>query len=499
MSSKDVKTGVTASATTTRQYGEEPAGVSLMDLALSVRKHIVTAIVGFAVVLGAVGAYTLLATPNYTATAELFASYDFSTATTEDISAITMAGSYISNQIKSYPDLAKTQAVLDPVIRKLGLQTTAKGLSEGITVTNPEDTLLVRVEVESDEAAQSQRIADSVAESLSEVVASSLYSTSNSLIKLEVVQHASLPQQPSTPNIKLNVLLGLVVGLMVGLAAAIVKDMADTRLHSAQDLEKLAHAALLGSIPESEVVVSKTPVVINEPGALVSEEYRRIRSNLSFTLPVEGEQSRLIVLTSTDSGEGKTTTAVNLAVAFAENESRVLLIDADLRHSSVADKMNIDGTAGLSHVLSGQARVVDVVQTYWKPNLHIMPAGVRPPNASLLLNSATMQCLLGQALKQYDYVIVDTTPMSIAADASVFGRISDGIVLVAGRERCDIKELTAIVEQFDNAEVPILGTIFNFAERVKRHNGNYYYYASDRKSKRGSRTRQPKGDSSTRR
>jgi capsular exopolysaccharide synthesis family protein len=213
----------------------------------------------------------------------------------------------------------------------------------------------------------------------------------------------------------------------------------------------------------------------------VAEEYRRVRSNLSFIAPVEGLNSRLIVVTSTEPGEGKTTTSVNIAAAFAENGSRVLLIDADLRHPSVADKVGLEGAVGLSHVLSGQANVADVVQRYWKANLHVMPAGPKPPNASILLNSTTMEAMVAQALKQYDYVIIDTTPMTIAADAGMFGRMGNGVIMVVGRGVCDKKDLSSTLSQLKNVEVPVIGTVLNYAEQSKKHHGNYYYYDTEGK------------------
>ena len=119
----------------------------------------------------------------------------------------------------------------------------------------------------------------------------------------------------------------------------------------------------------------------------------------------------------------------------------MLLIDADLRHPSVAKHLGIEGHAGLAHVLSGQMTPKDVVQSYWKPNLHILPAGKRPANASILLNSDTMEALVKQALTQYDYVLIDTAPMTVSNDGVVFGRLANGIVLVTGKGVTEKKDL----------------------------------------------------------
>lgn len=459
----------------------QDSGLTIMDMILAIRKYVVIVILGLVVVLVLVGVYTFTSAPKYTAYSELYATYDNSTSDSESINDINTAGSYISNQIKSYPSLTKTQAVLDPVIQQMGLKMSVPELADQITVSNPEDTMLIDISVETDDPSQSQKIANAVADSLSKTVKSSLYSSKNSPVKLAVVQKATLPTSPSSPNVKLNLLIGLILGIIVGILAALLRDMTDTRLSSIQDLRRITAAPLLGSIPTSDAVKQASPAVIDDPNSMIAEEYRRIRGNLSFIAPVEGTHARLLVVTSTLPGEGKTSTSTNLAAAFAENGSRVLLIDADLRHPSVSNKLEIDGSVGLSHVLSNQANVADAVQRYWKNDLHIMPAGPKPPNASLLLNSQIMEAMIQQALRQYDYVILDTTPLDVAADAGLFGRIGKGIVLVGGRGVCDKKELTNVVTQLKNLNVPIIGTIFNFAEQHKSHKGNYYYYDSEGK------------------
>ncbi|MGO3357804.1 MAG: polysaccharide biosynthesis tyrosine autokinase [Bifidobacterium crudilactis] len=456
-------------------------GLTVLDLLKAVRKHFLTSAIGFGVILVFTVALSVLVTPKYSASSELFASYDDQSTASQDISSINTAGSYISTQIKTYPSLVTTQAVLDPVISELNLDMTVEELGELVAVTNPANTMLIDISVETDNAAQSQKIANAVAESLSNTVKSSLYSSSNSPVKLAVVQKATLPDSPSSPNIKLNLLIGIVLGIIVGILAALVKDMTDTRLSSVRDLQNITNAPLLGSIPDNDAVKQGAPVVSSAPSSLVAEEYRRVRANLSFIAPVKGLNSRLIVVTSTEPGEGKTTTSVNIAAAFAENGSKVLLIDADLRHPSVATKIGLEEAVGLSHVLSGQANVADVVQRYWKANFHIMPAGPKPPNASLLLNSSTMEAMVVQALKQYDYVIVDTTPMTIAADAGMFGRMGNGVVMVVGRGICDKKDLATTLQQLGNVDVPVIGTVLNYAEQPKKHHGNYYYYDTEGK------------------
>lgn len=458
------------------------SGVTLMDMLRIIRKHVIAAIITFVVVFAAVCAYTLLTPPKYSSTAQVFATYSDSAPNSGDISTINSASSYISNQIKSYPTLATTESVLQPVIDDLGLTVTVKQLAAQLTVTNPSQTAFVNITVEDASPQQSAAIANAVAQSLSSVVQNSLYaSDQKSPVKLSVVQQAYEPTSPSSPKVALNMAIGIAAGAILGVFVALIKDLLSTRIQEAHDLQEIIDAPIMGRIPDDEALKSSTPVIISAPSSSIAEEYRRIRTNLSFTQPVEGTKSRLVVISSVSPNEGKTTTSCNIAATLAENGASVLLIDADLRHPSVADKLSLEGNAGLAHVLSGQAAVKDVVQRYWKPNLHIMPAGPKPPNASALLNSLTMKELIKQALTQYDYVLVDTSPMIVANDAAIFGAMGNGIVLVSGRDVTDKRELRDIAAQLDNLDVSVTGFVFNFAKEGKKSSsyGNYYYDDDD--------------------
>lgn len=471
---------------------ETEDGITLMDLFRIVRKHILWGIITFVVVFAAVCAYTFLVPPTYSATAQVFATYsDSSVQDDNNISNFSNASTYISNQIQSYPTLATTEAVLKPVIDDLGLDTTVANLAGQITATNPTNTAFVNITAETGDAKQASDIANSVAESLSNVVEKSLHASSKeSPVKLSVVQRAAEPVTPSSPNVALYLAVGLVAGLILGVFATLIRDLMATRVKESRDLQDIINAPIMGRIPTDESLQERgKPLIISNPSGRITEEFRRIRTNLSFTSKVEGSDARMIVISSVEPSEGKTTVSVNVAVALAENGAKVLLIDADLRHPSVADHIGLEGGAGLTHVLSDQATVKDAVQRYWKPNLHILPAGPKPLNASMLLNSKTMSKLLDTALHTYDYVIVDTAPLVVADDAAVFGAKGNGIVLVSG---CDVtmkRDLKEIAVQLDNLNVPVMGFVFNFAkERKVSANGTYYYYYDEggKKSRRKS-------------
>ena len=463
--------------------GSRPSGITFADIVVIIRKHIATAAICFAVIVGVAGAYAFLAAPQYSATAQVIATYNAAQdgGNSDDITQQNTGGTYVSNQIKSYPTLATTETVLKPVISQLGLDVSVKDLSNQLTVSNPSNTAFVNITATAGDAKQSATIANAVADSLRTIVEHDLYAKGAAApIKLTVVQRAATPQEPSAPNKKLCIAAGVVLGLIVGIIAALLKDLLRTKVEEASDVRGIVHASALGSIPKNEALEGTRPVIITEPNGSVTEEYRRIRTNIKFLevnkTPGHGQ---LLVISSTSPSEGKTTTAVNTAAVLAENGAKVLLIDADLRHPSVAHHLGIEGNVGLAHVLSGQMAPVDVVQNYWKPNLHILPAGKRPANASLLLNSDMMKMLVDQALLQYDYVIIDTAPLTVSNDAIVFGSWTSGIVLVAARGLCRKKNLEEVADSLRTAKVPVLGFVFNFANPKKSHNEAYYYYYED--------------------
>ncbi|MBT1165103.1 polysaccharide biosynthesis tyrosine autokinase [Bifidobacterium felsineum] len=463
--------------------------MTIADLLQILRKHIVAAIISFVVVFAAVAAVTFIMPPKYTATAEVFATYTGQSGEAQSTNDMSSGTNYLNTQIKTYPELVKTEAVLQPVIEDLGLDMTTADLAQVVTATNPTNTFMVDISAEVGDPQQAADIANSVSRNLAKQISSDLYnSTGKAPIKLTVVQKAQVPTGQSSPNIPLYLAAGLVLGVIVAVGVALLKDILNTKVDTTEDVREALHASSLGTVPSSAMLDDSRPVVVAQPAGSEAEEFRRIRTNLSFltTTATEGH-GRLLVITSTDPSEGKTTVSSNVAAALAEEGKSVLLIDADLRHPSVAHKFGIEGHVGLSHVLSRQASPADVIQKYWKANLHILPAGKRPANASILLNSDIMRELVEQALTQYNYVIIDTAPLSVSSDAVVFGRMAGGLVLVTGKGVVEKKELEGTATALKTAEVPVLGYIFNFADPKKIHSKNYYYYYYENGEKRNSR------------
>ena len=298
---------------------EADDGITLMDLLKIIRKHLVTAIIAFVVVVAGVSAYTFLAPPKYTATAQAMATYNAS-QDGESISQQSTGGTYISNQITSYPTLAATEKVLKPVINELGLDETVDDLAGQITVTNPTNTAFVNIAAVDGDPKQAADIANAVAESLKTVIENDLYTGDTSPVKVSIVQKAQTPLTKSSPKTVLYLAVGVVLGLIVGVFAALIKDLLNTRVEEPSDVRGVVRASSLGSVPVDDSLESKRPVLVSQPNGAIAEEFRRIHTNIDFlqTDRTEGV-GQLLVITSAQPSEGKTTMAINTAVALAED------------------------------------------------------------------------------------------------------------------------------------------------------------------------------------
>ena len=209
------------------------------------------------------------------------------------------------------------------------------------------------------------------------------------------------------------------------------------------------------------------------------EQYKLIRANLDFTLP-ENEKCPIIGLTSSMRGEGKSTTAVNLAYVFAEKGSKVLLIDGDLRIPSIAKKLQINSTPGLADLLRGKSKELFGFQNYLLDNWFVLPSGDIPPNPSELLGSRRMENVLNQLREHFDYIIVDLPPVNLVSDAVAISKLISGMIVVIREEYTEKKELEKCIRQLKLSNVNVLGCVMNEA---KSGNGNYGKYRKYRSYK----------------
>ena len=220
-----------------------------------------------------------------------------------------------------------------------------------------------------------------------------------------------------------------------------------------------------------------------------TEQYKLLRTNLEFTLP-EGETCPVIGVTSSMRGEGKSTTAINLSYVLAEKGSRVLLIDGDLRLPSVAKKMFISSTPGLTDLLMGSGFNINEFQSELLKNWYIIPSGNIPPNPSELLGSRRMETILTKLREMFDYIIIDLPPINIVSDALSIAGLVSGMVVVIREDYTEKKELERCFRQLKLSNFNVLGCVMNGAKsdggsyskyRNKKYYKHYKYYQSTEK------------------
>jgi capsular exopolysaccharide synthesis family protein len=186
--------------------------------------------------------------------------------------------------------------------------------------------------------------------------------------------------------------------------------------------------------------------------------------------------AKVLAVTSAVADEGKSTTAVNLAAAFAEIGSRVLLIEGDLRRPRIAHFLGIEGAAGLSNVLAGQVEFDDVVQRWGDRSLFVLPSGALPPNPSELLGSAAMSALIAEQRRRFDMIVIDTPPLLPVTDAAVVAVKVDGTIMVVRSGGTTGAEVTRAVAALRTVDARLLGCVLTM--HPVADTGSTYYYAS---------------------
>jgi capsular exopolysaccharide synthesis family protein len=216
----------------------------------------------------------------------------------------------------------------------------------------------------------------------------------------------------------------------------------------------------------------KRNLITNQnPKSPISEQYRTIRTNIQFSSV--DEEVRTILVTSSGPGEGKSTTAANLAVVFAQQGKRVLLIDSDLRKPTVHYTFNFTNTFGLTNVLTRQSQLHDVVKETMEKNLYILTSGPIPPNPAELLSSRAMEQLMKDVEEEFDVVLFDSPPLLAVTDGQILASKCDGTILVVSSGKTETDQAVKAKELLNAANSHILGVVLN---SKKMANSNYYYY-----------------------
>ncbi|WP_420174354.1 polysaccharide biosynthesis tyrosine autokinase [Luteococcus sp. OSA5] len=416
----------------------------------------------------AAAALTILTPKTYQSTAQLFVSTGGGDSTAD----LAQGSTFTQKQMKTYAQVITSPKVLDPVRKELGVEKGAP-LATSLTATTPPDTVLIDVNVTDRDAERAAKVANAVAEEFTSTVQElqSVKEGQDSPVKATIVEPAEVASGASSPQPVRNIALGLIAGLLLGLALALLRDRLDTSVNGEREVKELTDATIIGAIPFDADAPKQPLIVQSDPMSSRSEAFRTLRTNLQFV--DIANHPKIMVLTSSLPGEGKSTTAANLALTIGAGGHSVCVVEGDLRRPQLLNYMGLEGGVGLTSVLIGDAELDDVLQPFAE-NVVVLGAGPIPPNPSELLGSEAMRALLNQLSERFDYVLVDAPPLLPVTDAAVVSRLTDGAIVVVGAGVINKEDVSRALQNLETVDARVLGVVMN---RVPTNrSGGYYYY-----------------------
>lgn len=314
---------------------------------------------------------------------------------------------------------------------------------------------------------------------------------------VRLLDAAVLAREPVVPRPAAYLALALAIGLLGGISAAALREYADRSVHSRVDITRATGLPVLALIPRarppkrrllarrrtagSTALARPAHLLVREGRTAVAEAYDRLQVNLAFSRP--REPVRVVTVTSPSAGEGKTTSAVNLAVTLARRGRSVVLVDGDLRCGMIASAFGLPLHPGLSEVLTGQAglaQVLRLVRVDETTELHVLVGGHIPPDPARLLGSGDLRELLGRLRGSFDLVVVDAPPANLVTDAALLGAAGDGVLIVARSGSTSADELREAAEHLGSVGAVVLGVVLNDVD-FRREYGYDHAYAGYRR------------------
>ncbi|WP_405085631.1 polysaccharide biosynthesis tyrosine autokinase [Microbispora sp. NBC_01389] len=433
-----------------------------------VRRNWLVLLLALGIGVGAALAVTARTPPKYVATMTMLLTAD---ETDDDISAALQAGALSAQRVQSYATLLTSRRVV-----RQAADGDPEALQGNIVAEVVPSTSMLRASVTDTDPARAARAANALGAAFTKVInqISGPAAGDHPVLRITVIDPAETPTAPVSPNPPVNVALGALIALFIGIGSLVLRDRLDTTIKTKEALQQATGGTVLGTVA-LERDARDHPLIVRDTGrSSRSESFRSLRTNLQFK-GVDREV-RSLVVTSCLPEEGKSSTAANLAITMAEAGWRVLLVDGDLRRPRLGGYLGIEAGTGLSDVLIQQARLEDVIQTWGRPGLSVLPSGRIPPNPSELLGSRGMGTLLGRLREEYDMVVIDAPPLLPVTDAAALSAVCDGALLVVRHGRTRREHVLRAEEMLSSVGARLVGTVLNFVP-VKQDDRYGYAYA----------------------
>lgn len=406
----------------------------------------------------------------YTASADVFVTVTGGSTTGE----VAQSGNFAQQQARNFGAVATREVVLAPVIEQLELPMTINELRRLVSASVQLNTSVITISATDRSPERAAAIANAVALNLSEVAPSLTPRVDGeSPVRVQVIESATAPVNPSSPNVVLLLILGLLSGLVVATIVVVLRGVIDARVRSADQVTEIAAIPVIGSISFDRRAQRQPLALSSDAHSLRAEEYRQLRANMRFLQP--GETHKVFVITSSIPGEGKSSTAANMAASLAASGLAVCLVEADLRRPTISNLFDLPETAGFSAVLAGDRTIDEALVPWGEDGLQILPAGDMPPNPSELLESAAASVAFQRIRERFDVTIVDCPPLIAVSDAAVLGRLLGGIILVVGDRVLRVRDLRRAVDRLAAIGAPVDGAVLNMSRTTRASRYRYTY------------------------
>lgn len=384
-----------------------------------------------------------------------------------------------NNLVSTYAEIIKSRRVLEQVQKELNESYTYKELASEISVSSINNTQIIKITVEDNNALNAKIIANLVAKVFT-VEVPELYNLDN----VHILDVAIEEDEPYNINVAKSSIIGGVLGLVISSGIFFVIYYFDRTAKSVEQVEEVLQMPILGSVEDTKNLKEELVVATN-PKEIISEQIRTIRTNLQFTSA--DEKIKTILITSSIPSEGKSFISSNLATAFAQNNKKVLIVDCDMRKGRVNKIFKISNRIGLSNLLAykedDEENLEDYVFKTKIDNLYVIPRGKVPPNPSELLNSQKTAKLISLLSEIFDYIIFDGPPVNGLSDSLIMSDFVDRTIVVTSLNSAPIELLESTKKMLTNVNAKVAGVIVNKVPRRKGSGKSYYYYENTEEEK----------------
>lgn len=442
--------------------------MTLQDYLDALRRQWIVIVALTIIGAGAAFGYARTLPPEYSSTAAVMVIPQRGDSTNE----LVQGSSYVQSLVQTYAVLASSPLVLTPVIDDLNLDETATQLAKRVTVVNTLNTVVIEISVTDEDPERAQETAAAITDSLIAAVAqvSPSDAENNPAVRLETIAPARMPQAPIGPNTRLYALIGAAIGLALSVAYALFRRALGTRITERADIAAVTDAPVLGEIVAWRRNYTILSTMLRSRDSRSAESFRALAANLKYV--AVDRDLRVVMMTSSAPHEGKSSVSIGLAAALAESGHSVVVIDADLRRSSVATQLQLEGAVGVTSILVGDVTFDEAVQHAESMNIDIIAGGAPAPNPGQLITSHKLREIVEEARDRYEYVIVDSAPALVVSDALWLADLADGVLVVARSGRTRRKQINAVLATLKSTHKDVIGIVLNAVKRNER--GPYY-------------------------